>query len=156
MSPTIEGCLTAADRHFGIVISRFNEFISKRLLEGAMDCLMRHGASESAIDIVWVPGSFELPITASQLAVSGKYDAVICLGALVRGDTPHFDLIAAEVTKGIAQVALTHNLPTIFGVITADSLDQAIERAGTKGGNRGFQAAQSAIEMADLWSKIKK
>jgi 6,7-dimethyl-8-ribityllumazine synthase len=156
MSPTIEGRLTAADRHFGIVISRFNEFISKRLLEGAQDCLMRHGATESAIDIVWVPGSFELPITAAQLAALKKYDAIICLGALVRGDTPHFDLIAAEVTKGIAQVALTYNIPTIFGVITADSLDQAIERAGTKGGNRGFYAAQSAIEMADLWSKIKK
>jgi len=156
MSPTIEGRLTAADRHFGIVISRFNEFISKRLLEGAQDCLMRHGANESAIDVVWVPGSFELPITAAQLAASGKYDAVICLGALVRGDTPHFDLISAEVTKGIAQVGLTYNIPTIFGVVTADSLEQAIERAGTKGGNRGFQAAQSAIEMADLWSKIKK
>ena len=156
MSPIFEGRLTAADRKFGIVISRFNEFISNRLLDGAMDCLIRHGADEKAIDVVWVPGSFELPVSAAQLAASGKYDAVICLGALIRGDTPHFDLIAAEVTKGIAQVALTHNLPTTFGVITADSLEQAIERAGTKSGNKGFLAAQSAIEMADLWTKINR
>jgi 6,7-dimethyl-8-ribityllumazine synthase len=156
MSPTIEGRLTAADRRFGIVVSRFNEFISNRLLEGAMDCLIRHGADKAAIDVVWVPGSFEIPVTAAQLASSGKYDAVICLGALIRGDTPHFDLIAAEVTKGIAQVSLTHNIPALYGVITADSLEQAIERAGTKSGNKGFLAAQSAIEMADLWTKINK
>ena len=156
MSPTIQGSLAAADRRFGIVVSRFNEFISNRLLEGSLDCLIRHGADEAAIDIVWVPGSFEIPVTASQLAASGKYHAVICLGALIRGDTPHFDLIAAEVTKGIAQVSLNHNVPAVFGIITADSLDQAIERAGTKSGNKGFMAAQSAIEMADLWTKIKK
>jgi 6,7-dimethyl-8-ribityllumazine synthase len=156
MSPTIQGSLTAADRRFGIVVSRFNEFISNRLLEGSLDCLIRHGADQDAIDIVWVPGSFEIPVTASQLAASGKYHAVICLGALIRGDTPHFDLIAAEVTKGIAQVSLNHNIPAVFGIITADSLDQAIERAGTKSGNKGFMAAQSAIEMADLWNKIKK
>jgi 6,7-dimethyl-8-ribityllumazine synthase len=154
MSPIIEGRLTAADRRFGIVVSRFNEFISNRLLEGAMDCLIRHNGSQESIDIVWVPGSFELPV--AQLAASGKYDAVICLGALIRGDTAHFDLIAAETTKGIAQVALNHNIPIAFGVITADSLDQAIERAGTKSGNKGFLAAQSAMEMADLWRKLKK
>jgi 6,7-dimethyl-8-ribityllumazine synthase len=156
MSPIIEGRLTAADRRFGIVVSRFNEFISNRLLEGAMDCLIRHNGSQESIDIVWVPGSFELPVAAAQLAASGKYDAVICLGALIRGDTAHFDLIAAETTKGIAQVALNHNIPIAFGVITADSLDQAIERAGTKSGNKGFLAAQSAMEMADLWRKLKK
>ncbi|KPL07165.1 6,7-dimethyl-8-ribityllumazine synthase [bacterium SM23_57] len=156
MSPTIQGSLIAADRRFGIVVSRFNEFISNRLLEGSLDCLIRHGADEAAIDIIWVPGSFEIPVTASQMAASGKYHAVICLGALIRGDTPHFDLIAAEVTKGIAQVSLNHNIPAVFGIITADSLEQAIERAGTKSGNKGFMAAQSAIEMADLWTKIKK
>ena len=156
MSPTIEGRLVAAGRRFGIVVSRFNEFISNRLLEGAMDCLIRHDAKKEDIDIYWVPGSFEIPVTASQVAATGKYDAVICLGALIRGDTPHFDLIAAEVTKGIAQVSLNHQLPALFGIITADSLEQAIERAGTKSGNKGFMAAQSAIEMADLWAKIKK
>lgn len=156
MSPVFEGRLTAADRRFAIVVSRFNEFISNRLLEGAMDCLLRHHADNESIDTIWVPGSFELPITAAQLAATGKYDAVICLGALIRGDTPHFDLISAEATKGIAQVGLTHNVPTLFGLVTADTLEQAIERAGTKGGNKGFAAAQSAMEMADLWQKIRK
>ena len=154
MPHTLQGNITGKDRKFGIVVSRFNEFISSRLLEGALDCLRRHDVSEQDIEIAWVPGSFEIPITALKMATSNKYDAVICLGAVIRGATPHFDYIAAEVTKGIAQTNLQTGIPTLFGVITADTLEQAIERAGTKAGNKGWDAAMSAMEMADLLKLI--
>lgn len=151
-----QGHLTAKDRKFGIVVSRFNEFISSKLLEGALDCLNRHEAADENIDIAWVPGSFEIPIAAKKLASSGKYDAIICLGALIRGATPHFEYIAAEATKGIAQTALEYEIPIAYGIITADTLEQAIERAGTKVGNKGWDAALSAIEMVDLFTKLKE
>ncbi|MGI9952348.1 6,7-dimethyl-8-ribityllumazine synthase [Moorellaceae bacterium AZ2] len=150
---TLEGKLTAEGLKFGIVVSRFNEFITSRLLSGALDALERHGAESEAIDVVWVPGAFEIPLTAQKMAQRG-YDAVICLGAVIRGATPHFEYVAAEVTKGIAQVALTSGLPVIYGVITADNLEQAIERAGTKAGNKGFEAAVAAIEMANLFKEL--
>jgi 6,7-dimethyl-8-ribityllumazine synthase len=150
MPKTFQGKIVGKNRKFGIVISRFNEFISSKLLDGALDCFKRHEVNEENIDIAWVPGSFEIPLTALKMAESKKYDAVVCLGAVIRGATPHFEYIAAEVTKGIAQVNLHTGIPTIYGVITADSLDQAIERAGTKAGNKGWDAAMSAMEMADL------
>jgi 6,7-dimethyl-8-ribityllumazine synthase len=150
----IEGELVAKGLRFGIVVSRFNEFISSKLLEGALDCLFRHQADKNDVSVVWVPGSFEIPITAQRMAASGNYNAIICLGTLIRGETPHFDFIASEVSKGIAQVGLKHNLPVLFGVITTDTIEQAIERAGTKAGNKGFNAAESAIEMANLFKKI--
>jgi 6,7-dimethyl-8-ribityllumazine synthase len=156
MPQHIQGLLTAESRRFAIVISRYNEFISEKLLEGALDCLYRHKASESAINIYWVPGSFEIPLIASKLAYNNQYDAVICLGAVIRGATPHFEYIAAEVSKGIAQIALHSGKPVIFGVLTTDTIEQAIERAGTKAGNKGWQAALSAIEMADLMSRIQE
>lgn len=155
MPEIIQGHLDAKGRSFGIVVSRFNEFISSKLLEGALDCLYRHGADEKMVDIIWVPGSFEIPMAANKLATSGKYNAVICLGTLIRGATPHFEYIAAEATKGIASVALKTQLPVTYGVLTCDSLEQAIERAGTKAGNKGWDAALSAIEMADLFTKLK-
>ena len=139
---------------FGLVISRFNEFISKKLLEGAQDALLRHGVKEEDIDIAWTPGSFEIPLIAKKLAQAKKYDAIICLATVIRGGTPHFQYIAAEVTKGIAKVGLDTGLPVIYGIITADSLEQAVERAGTKAGNRGFDAAMSAIEMANLIKSV--
>ena len=154
MSTIIEGLLNASGKRFGIVASRFNELITKKLLEGAIDCLVRHGSGIDSISIVWVPGAFEIPLAAKKMAKSGKWDAVICLGAVIRGTTPHFDYIAAEVTKGIAIVGLELELPVIFGVLTTDTIDQAIERAGTKSGNKGWSAALSAIEMADLMGKI--
>ncbi len=150
MPKTYEGQLTAVDLKFGIVASRFNEFITQKLLEGALDALRRHGASEEAVEVAWVPGSFEIPLVAKKMAESGRYDAVICVGAVIRGSTPHFEYIAAEVTKGIAQASLTTGVPVIYGVITTDTLEQAIERAGTKAGNKGFAAGESAIEMANL------
>ncbi|MBE3580750.1 MAG: 6,7-dimethyl-8-ribityllumazine synthase [Thermoanaerobacteraceae bacterium] len=150
---TLQGKLTAEGLKFGIVVSRFNEFITSRLLSGALDALERHGAGPDAIDVVWVPGAFEIPITAKKMAQRG-YDAVICLGAVIRGATPHFEYVAAEVTKGIAQVALGSNRPVIYGVITADNLEQAIERAGTKAGNKGFEAAMAAMEMANLFKEL--
>jgi 6,7-dimethyl-8-ribityllumazine synthase len=150
MPTTFQGKIVGKDRKFGIVISRFNEFISSKLLEGTLDCLQRHEVADENIDIAWVPGSFEIPLTALKMAQSNKYDAVICLGAVIRGATPHFEYIAAEVTKGIAQVNLQTGIPTIYGVITADNLEQAIERAGTKSGNKGWDAAMSAMEMVDL------
>ena len=150
----IEGQLLAEKKSFGIVVSRFNEFISGKLLEGALDCLKRHGADDSAIDVVRVPGSFEIPVAARKLAESGAYNAVICLGAVIRGETPHFDYVANEVAKGVAQVSLSTGVPALFGIITADTLEQALERAGTKAGNKGAQAANSAIEMANLFEKI--
>jgi 6,7-dimethyl-8-ribityllumazine synthase len=154
MNKHFEGSLLGKGLRFGLVISRFNEFITKRLLEGAQDALRRHGVNEADIDIAWVPGSFEIPLVAKKLAQSKKYDAVICLSAVVRGGTPHFEYIATEVTKGIAKVGLETGLPVIYGVITADTLEQAIERAGTKMGNKGFQAAEDAIEMANLLKSI--
>ncbi len=155
MPQHIQGILSAENRSFAIVISRFNEFISSKLLEGALDCLNRHKAADKNIQIYWVPGSFEIPVIASRLAKSRKYDAIICLGAVIRGATPHFDYIASEVAKGTAQTALETGVPVIFGIITADSLEQAIERAGTKAGNKGWDAALSAIEMSDLITKIE-
>jgi len=154
MSKNYEGMLLGKGLKFGLVASRFNEFITKKLLEGAQDALLRHGVNEEDIEIAWVPGSFEIPLAAKKLAQTKRYDAVICLGAVIRGDTPHFDYIAAEVTKGIAKVGLDVELPVIYGVITADTLEQAIERAGTKAGNKGFEAAVSAIEMANLVKSI--
>ena len=154
MSKSFEGMLLGKGLKFGVVVTRFNEFITKKLLEGAQDALLRHGVSEADIDIAWVPGSFEIPLAAKTLAQSKRYDAVICLGAVVRGATPHFEYIAAEVTKGIAKVGLETGLPVSYGVITADTLEQAIERAGTKAGNKGFDAAVDAIEMANLLKNI--
>ena len=154
MAKTYEGKLLAEGLKFGIVVSRFNEFITKKLLDGALDALARHGAKDEDIAIAWVPGTFEIPLVASKMASSGKYDAVICVGALIRGATPHFEYIAAEVTKGIAQVGLATGIPTIFGVTTTDNIEQAIERAGTKGGNKGSDAAEAAIEMANLLRTI--
>ena len=151
---TFEGKLNATSRNFAIVVSRFNELISSKLLGGALDCLYRHGAEEVNVDIAWVPGAFEIPMAAARMAETKKYDAVICLGALIRGATPHFDYIAAEATKGIAQAALNTGLPVTYGVITTDTLEQAIERAGTKAGNKGWDAALSAIEMADLYANM--
>ena len=150
MSKHFEGKLLGEGLRFGLVVSRFNEFITKKLLEGAQDALLRHGVREADIEIAWTPGSFEIPLIAKKLAQTKKYDAVICLAAVVRGGTPHFEYIAAEVTKGIAKVGLDTGLPVIYGIITADTLEQAIERAGTKEGNKGFEAAVSAIEMANL------
>jgi 6,7-dimethyl-8-ribityllumazine synthase len=154
MTKTFEGRLVADGLKFGIVISRFNEFITGKLLEGAKDALIRHGAGEENISVAWVPGTFEIPLAAKKMAASKKYDAVICLGALIRGATPHFDYIAAEASKGIAQVGLETGVPCIFGVITTESIEQAIERAGTKSGNKGFAAAEAAIEMANLLNNI--
>ncbi len=154
MSKQFEGKLLGRGLKFGLVVSRFNEFITKKLLEGAQDALLRHGVNEGDIEVAWVPGSFEIPLLAKKLAQSKGYDAVICLGAVIRGGTPHFDYVAAEVSKGVARVALETGLPIIYGVITADTLEQAIERAGTKMGNRGFEAAERALEMANLIKSI--
>tara|TARA_B100000315_G_C14544173_1_gene572397 strand:+ start:284 stop:784 length:501 start_codon:yes stop_codon:yes gene_type:complete len=154
MSKFFEGVLLGKGLKFGVVVSRFNEFITRKLLDGAQDALLRHGVIEEDIDIAWVPGSFEIPLAAKQLAQTKRYDAVICLGTVVRGATPHFEYIAAEVTKGIAKVGLDAGLPISYGIITADTLEQAIERAGTKAGNRGFDAAVNAIEMANLLNNI--
>ena len=156
MTKTYEGKLVADQLKFGLVVSRFNEFISKQLLAGALDALNRHGAQEENIEIAWVPGSFEIPLVARKMAESGKYHAVICLGAVIQGGTPHYQYIASEAAKGVAQVGLTTGVPTIFGVITADTLEQAIERAGTKSGNKGWDAAESAIEMANLLKEVEK
>lgn len=154
MSTVYEGQVSGKGRRFGIVVSRFNEFISLRLLEGAMDCLRRHGADDGDISIAWVPGAFDIPPVAKRMGDSGNCDAVICLGAVIRGATPHFDYIAAEVAKGVAQAALHTGVCTVFGVLTADSLEQAIERAGAKSGNKGWDAAIAAMELADLYTKI--
>jgi 6,7-dimethyl-8-ribityllumazine synthase len=151
---TIEGKLDAKGLKFGIVIARFNEFISGKLLTGCLDALKRHGADDSGIDLVWSPGSFEIPLLAKKLADSGKYNAVICLGAVIRGATPHFDYVAAEVSKGIATAALASGVPVIYGVLTTDNIEQAIERAGTKSGNKGFDAALAAIEMANIVKEL--
>jgi len=156
MTKLHEGKLIGTGLKIGIVVSRFNEFITSKLLSGALDALERHGVNSEDIEIAWVPGSFEIPIAADKMASSGKYDAVICLGALIRGSTPHFDYIAAEASKGIAQVGLKTGVPTIFGVITTENIEQAIERAGTKAGNKGVDAAVSAIEMANLFKEMGK
>lgn len=154
MLKTIEGHLSAKSKKFGIVVSRFNEFISNKLLSGAVDCIVRHEGNEQDINVAWVPGSFEIPLIAKKMAQSKQYDAVICLGAVIRGATPHFDYIAAEVSKGIANVGLETGVPVIYGIITADTIEQAIERAGTKAGNKGWDAALTAIEMVDLIGKL--
>ncbi|MGC8833371.1 MAG: 6,7-dimethyl-8-ribityllumazine synthase [Armatimonadota bacterium] len=151
-----EGKLTAEGLRFGIVVSRFNEFITSKLLEGALDALKRHGADMDGTEVAWVPGSFEIPLVAQKMARSGRYNAVICLGAVIRGSTPHFDYIAAEVTKGVAAVSLSTGVPVVFGVITTDSIEQAIERAGTKMGNKGADAAVTAIEMANLMRELDR
>jgi 6,7-dimethyl-8-ribityllumazine synthase len=154
MSTVIEGLLQAGGKRFGIVAGRFNELISRKLLEGAIDCLVRHNAQHEDVTIVWVPGAFEIPVAARKMAESGKYDALICLGAVIRGSTPHFDYVATQVAKGVAAVSLETAKPVAFGVLTTDTIEQAIERAGTKAGNKGFEAAMTAIEMADLMGKI--
>ncbi|MDP4290377.1 MAG: 6,7-dimethyl-8-ribityllumazine synthase [Bacteroidota bacterium] len=151
---TFEGKLVAEGLRFGIIVGRFNEFIGGKLLSGALDAINRHGGSDKDVDVVWVPGAFEIPVVAKKMAKSGKYDAIICLGAVIRGATPHFDMVAGETTKGIALVGLETGLPVVFGVLTTDSIEQAIERAGTKGGNKGFDAAVTAIEMANLLKQI--
>lgn len=154
MVKLIEGKLNASGKKFSIVVSRFNEFISQKLLGGAVDCLVRHGANEEDIQVTWVPGAFEIPLFAKKIARTGKFDAVICLGTVIRGSTPHFDYVSAEVSKGVASVALQTELPVIFGVLTTDSIEQAIERAGTKAGNKGWDAALAAIECVDLSAQI--
>ncbi len=154
MPKAIEGELIAKGLKFAIVVSRFNDFISNRLLDGALDALGRHGATDADIELVRVPGCFEIPVVAKKLARQKKHQAIICLGAVIRGDTPHFDYISAEVVKGVAQVARDNDVPVILGVLTTDTVEQAIERAGSKAGNRGWEAAMSAIEMANLFKKL--
>jgi 6,7-dimethyl-8-ribityllumazine synthase len=152
----IEGTLSAEGRSFGIVASRFNDFVVKALLDGAIEAIRRHGGDAGAVDVAWVPGSYEIPVVAREMAVSGRYDAIICLGAVIRGATAHFDYVASGAASGISQVALETGVPVIFGVITTETIEQAIERAGTKMGNKGFEAAVSAMEMADLMPKLQK
>ncbi|MGI6084759.1 MAG: 6,7-dimethyl-8-ribityllumazine synthase [Acetivibrionales bacterium] len=151
---TLEGNLIAKDLRIGVVIGRFNEFIGSKLLSGAIDAFIRHGGNEADIEVAWVPGVFEIPLVAQKMAGVKKYDAVICLGAVIRGATPHFDYVAGEVSKGIAKVSLDAGIPVIFGVLTTDTIEQAIERAGTKAGNKGYDAAVSAIEMANLLKQV--
>jgi 6,7-dimethyl-8-ribityllumazine synthase len=153
MPKMLEGKLNAQGMRFACVVGRFNDFISSKLLEGAVDALVRHGADPEAITAAWVPGSFEIPLMAKRLAASGDYDAVLTLGAVIRGSTPHFDYVAAEVSKGVASVGLETGVPVIFGVLTTDTIEQAIERAGTKAGNKGADAALAAVEMVDLLRK---
>ena len=154
MPEIIEGKLDATGLDFAIIVGRFNHFISERLLEGAIDALVRHGAENSHIQILRVPGAFEIPLVAKKIVSSGKYDAIICLGAIIRGATPHFDYVAMEVTKGVAQVSLESGIPITFGVLTTDTIEQAVERAGTKAGNKGFDSALTAIEMVKLFQAI--
>jgi len=156
MGQVFEGKLVGEGLRFAIVVARFNEFITGKLLEGARDALRRHGVADGDVDVAWVPGSFEIPLAAKRLAESGRYDAVICLGAVIRGATPHFEYVAAEAAKGVAAVGLSTGVPTLFGVLTTDTIEQAIERAGTKAGNKGFEAAVAAIEMANLWKEITR
>jgi 6,7-dimethyl-8-ribityllumazine synthase len=154
MANIIEGNITAKGLRFAIVASRFNEFITSKLLEGALDMLRRHGAAENAVDVVWVPGAFEIPLAAKKLASCGKYDAVICVGAVIRGATSHYDYVCSEVSKGVAQAALATGVPVIFSVVTTENIEQAVERAGTKAGNKGADGAMAAMEMANLLKKI--
>lgn len=151
---TLEGKLLAEGQRVGIVAARFNEFITSKLLGGAKDAFVRHGGEENNIDVAWVPGAFEVPLVAKKMVESGKYDAVVCLGAVIRGATPHFDMVANEATKGIANVSLQTGVPVIFGILTTDSIEQAVERAGTKAGNKGFDAMTTAIEMVNLLKTI--
>ncbi|WP_129126990.1 6,7-dimethyl-8-ribityllumazine synthase [Geomonas oryzae] len=155
MPKYLEGKLTAEGLKFGIVVGRFNSFIGERLLEGALDALVRHGADDQQITVARVPGAFEIPLTAKKMAETGKYDALICLGAVIRGSTPHFDYVCAEVSKGVAHVSLDAGIPVAFGVLTTDTIEQAIERAGTKAGNKGFDAAMTVIETANLYREMK-
>ena len=154
MANIIEGYISGKGLKFGIVAARFNEFIVSKLVSGALDTLHRHETTDSDIDVAWVPGAFEIPLTAKKMAASGKYDAVLCLGAVIRGSTTHYDYVCNEVSKGVAQVGLQTGLPTIFGVVTTENIEQAIERAGTKAGNRGADAAMAAVEMANLLGKL--
>ncbi|MBW1678678.1 MAG: 6,7-dimethyl-8-ribityllumazine synthase [Deltaproteobacteria bacterium] len=154
MPKIVEGHLDAEGLKFGIIISRFNDFIGEKLMGGAIDALLRHGAKETDIEIYRVPGAFEIPLTAKKIALAKKYDAIICLGAVIRGDTPHFDYIAAEVSKGIATVGLETGAPIIFGVLTTDTIEQAIERSGSKAGNKGWDAANAAVEMVNLYKEF--
>ncbi len=151
----LEGYLNGSDMKIGIVAARFNELIVSKLISGAKDALLRHGVNDDAITLAWVPGAFEIPNIASQMAKSGKYDAIICLGAVIRGATSHYDYVCSEVSKGIAQIALQEEMPVLFGVLTTDTIEQAIERAGTKAGNKGYDVACAAIEMVDLTKKLK-
>lgn len=151
---TIEGLYSGKGKKFALVASRFNEFITNKLVSGAQDCLIRHEVSEADIALVWVPGAFEIPLVAKKLAQSGRYDGVICLGAVIRGATSHYDYVCNEVAKGIAQVGLSSELPVLFGVLTTENIEQAIERAGTKAGNKGYDAALSALEMANLIGQL--
>src|SRR5690606_19392462 len=155
MIKTYEGQLVSSSLRYGIVVGRFNEFTTGKLLTGALDALKRHGAKEEEIEVAWVPGAFEIPLIAQKMAASGKYDAVIALGAVIRGSTPHFDYVCNEAAKGVASIALKTGVPTIFGVLTVDSIEQAIERAGTKAGNKGYEAAVSAVEMANLTKQLQ-
>ena len=155
MPKVLEGQLSAEGFRFGIIVSRFNDFISSRLVDGAMDALLRHGATEEKVSVIKVPGAFEIPLTAKNLAESGRYEAVICLGAVIRGSTPHFDYVASEVSKGIANVSLESRVPVTFGVLTTDNLEQAIERAGSKSGNKGYDGAMAAIEMVNLLKQLE-
>lgn len=154
MARVVEGNLISSGKRYGIAVSRFNEFISAKLLAGAIDALQRHGVQESEITVAWVPGAFELPIVVKRMAESGNYDAVIAVGAVIRGSTPHFDYVAAEVSKGVAHVSLGSGVPVLFGVLTTDTIEQAIERAGTKAGNKGVDAAVAAIEMVNLLEQL--
>ncbi|RAV18576.1 6,7-dimethyl-8-ribityllumazine synthase [Paenibacillus contaminans] len=155
MTKMYEGQLVSQQARYGVVVGRFNEFITGKLLSGALDALKRHGAAEDDVEIAWVPGAFEIPLIAQKMAESGKYDAVITLGAVIRGSTPHFDYVCSEVSKGVAAINLKTGVPTIFGVLTTDSIEQAIERAGTKAGNKGWEAAATAIEMVNLVKQLK-
>ena len=156
MGMAYEGQLLGEGKRFGVVVARFNEFITGKLLEGARDALRRHGVRDEDVDVAWVPGSFEIPLVAKRMALTRRYDAVLCLGAVIRGGTPHFDYVASEVSKGVAAVSLDTGVPVIFGVITADTIEQAIERAGTKMGNKGFDAALAGIEVANLLQSIEE
>ena len=156
MSKTFEGQLNATGKKFGVVASRFNEFITNKLLDGVQDCFLRHGGDDNELHVAWVPGSFEIPAVAKLMVDSNNYDAVVCIGAVIKGATPHFDYIAAEVTKGIAQIGMNAKIPVVYGMITADTLDQAIERAGAKMGNKGWDAGLAAIEMINLYSQLGK
>ena len=155
MVKSFEGNLIGKNKTFGIVVSRFNSFITKKLLEGAQDCLIRHGIKDDDIEVFWVPGACELPITAMRVAKNAKHNGIICLGAVIRGETPHFDYVSSESAKGISEVGLTTGIPTIYGVITTNTLEQAIDRAGARGGNKGAEAALAALEMVDLFDKMK-
>ena len=155
MSPKYEGKLIGEGLRFAVVVSRFNELITNKLLGGAMDALVRHGVREDDVEVAWVPGAFEIPLVTKRLATTRRFDAVLCLGAVIRGSTPHFDYVAAEVSKGVAHVGLETGVPCIFGVLTTDSIEQAIERAGTKAGNKGYDAAVTGIEMANLLRQIE-